>query len=351
MTETRTPGRMRPRIAVCDDYERSLAFGADWDTIRSRAEVVVFDRPFGSRQQAIEALADFDAVCLVRERTPFPAAVVDDLPRLKFVVFTGERNLAVDHLAAARRGIPVSFTPFGPSKSSTAELTWALILAATKRVPMADAGIRRGHWRGDAHGMPYPLPANLEGERLGLVGLGQIGARVAAVGRAFGMEVVAWSPNLDDARAQAGGARRVSKEELFETSAVVSLHLVLSDRTRGIVGAGDLARMRSDAVLVNTSRAALVDEAALLDALARGRPGLAALDVFGVEPLPAGSPVLSLPNVVLTPHLGYVNDKVFAAFRQGMADALLAWLDGEPIRLVNAEQLAARNSAAPGDAA
>jgi phosphoglycerate dehydrogenase-like enzyme len=337
-----TQAGTRPRIAVCDDYERALAFGADWDTIRSRAEVVVFDRPFGGRQQAIEALADFDAVCLVRERTPFPAEVVAALPRLKFLAFTGERNLAVDHLAAAGRGIPVSFTPFGPSKSSTAELTWALILAAAKRVTVADAGVRRGHWRGDAHGAAYPLPVNLEGERLGLVGLGQIGSRVAAVGRAFGMEVVAWSPNLDNERAQAGGATRVSKEELFETSAIVSLHLVLSDRTRGIVGSADLARMRSDAVLVNTSRAALVDEAALIEALGRGRPGLAGLDVFGIEPLPAGAPVVSLPNTVLTPHLGYVNDKVFAAFRQGLADALLAWLDGAPIRLVNAEQLAAR---------
>jgi len=333
---------MRPRIAVCDDYERALVFGSDWDTIRSRAEVVVFDRPFGGRQQAVEALGDFDAVCLVRERTPFPAEVVEALPRLKFVVFTGERNLAVDHLAAATRGIPVSFTPFGPSKASTAELAWALILAAAKRVTAADAGIRRGHWRGDGRGAAYPLPASLEGERLGLVGLGQIGSRVAAVGRAFGMEVVAWSPNLDDARAQAGGALKVSKEALFETSAVVSLHLVLSERTRGIVGAADLARMRSDAVLVNTSRAALVDEAALIEALQRGRPGLAALDVFGVEPLPAGAPILSQPNTVLTPHLGYVNERVFTAFRQGMADALLAWLDGAPIRLVNAGQLAPR---------
>ncbi|MCM5569573.1 D-2-hydroxyacid dehydrogenase family protein [Burkholderiaceae bacterium FT117] len=332
---------MKPRIAVCDDYERAVTGGADWEAIRSRAEVVVFDAPFGGRRQAIDALRDFDAVCLIRERTPFPAEVFEALPRLRFVVFTGERNLAVDHLAAARRGIPVSCTPFGPSKSSTAEQAWALILAAAKRVTVADAGTRRGHWRGDASGERYGLPANLEGERLGLVGLGQIGSKVAAVGRAFGMEVVAWSPNLDDARAQAAGAVRVSKDELFETAGVVSLHLVLSDRTRGIVGAGELARMRDDSIFVNTSRSGLVDGAALLDALKRRRPSWAALDVFDAEPLPADDPLLALPNVIVSPHLGYANERVFAAFRKGAAEALLGWLDGAPVRVVNAEQLTA----------
>ncbi|ODS94862.1 MAG: hypothetical protein ABS56_17160 [Lautropia sp. SCN 69-89] len=326
----------RPRIAICDDYERAALATADWEPIRSRAEVVVFEQPFGSAQRAIEALADFDAVCLMRERTPFPAAVIDALPRLKFVVFTGERNAAVDHEAAARRGIPVSFTPGGPSKASTAELTWALILAATKRIVPSDGGTRRGHWRGDASGHGYALPANLAGERLGLLGLGQIGARVARAGQAFGMDVVAWSQNLDDARAAGVGVRRVAKEELFETSAVVSLHLVLSARTRGIVGAADLARMRSDAVIVNTSRAGLIDQQALIDALKAGRPGAAALDVFDIEPLPAGHRLLALPNVTITPHLGYVNAQVFAAFYQGVVDALAAWLDGAPIRLVNA---------------
>lgn len=330
----------RPRIAVCDDYERALGTGTEWTAVRARAEVEVFERPFGSRRQAIDALADFDAICLVRERTPFPAEVIEALPRLKFLVFTGERNLAVDHLAAARRGIPVSFTPFGPSKSSTAELTWALILASAKRVIEADAGIRRGHWRGDANGRPYPLTTCLEGERLGLLGLGQIGSRVAAVGRAFGMEVVAWSPNLDAARAQAGGAALVSRQELFETSAVVSLHLVLSERTRGIVGADDLARMRADALLVNTSRAGLVDTGALVAALGRGRPGYAALDVFDTEPLPAGAPILAAPGTILTPHLGYASDRIFGVFRQGLVDALLAWLDGAPIRLANGDALA-----------
>jgi len=330
---------MPVRIAVCDDYERAMRAGADWGAVDSRAEVVVFDQPFGSAHQAIEALRDFDAVCLMRERTPFPAAVVEALPRLKFVVFTGERNLAVDHQAAARRGIPVSSTPGGPVKASTAEQTWALILAAAKRVVPCDGGTRAGNWRTDADGDAYPLPVSLAGERLGLIGLGHIGTRVAAVGRAFGMDVVAWSQNLYHARAAEAGARRVSREELFETSAVVSLHLVLSERTRGIVGAADLARMRSDAVIVNTSRAGLMDETMLLDALRAGRPGWAALDVFSVEPVPPDHPLLALPNLTLSPHIAYANDKIFAAFRQGIVDALAAWLDGAPIRVVNEQAL------------
>jgi phosphoglycerate dehydrogenase-like enzyme len=325
-----------PRIAVCDDYERAALAGADWSAIRERADVVVFEQPFGSAERTIDALRDFDAVCLMRERTPFPATVIDALPGLKFIVFTGERNAAVDHEAAARRGIPVSCTPGGPSKASTAELTWALLLAAMKRVVPADGGTRAGHWRLDSQGRRYALPANLEGQRLGLLGLGQIGARVARVGRAFGMDVVAWSQNLDDARAAEVGVRRVPKQELFETSAAVSLHLVLSARTRGIVGAADLARMRPDAVIVNTSRSGLMDERALAAALAAGRPGWAALDVFDTEPIPIGHPLLALPTVTISPHLGYVNAQVFSAFHHGIVEALAAWLDGAPIRLVNA---------------
>lgn len=327
---------MRPRIAVCDDYERAALASADWAPVRARAEVVVFEEPFGSAERAVAALRDFDAVCLMRERTRFPAAVIDALPRLKFIVFTSERNAAVDHEAAARRGIPVSFTPSGPAKLATAELAWALILAATKRVVPADAGIRRGHWRGDACGRIYPLPANLAGERLGIVGLGTIGAHVARIGRAFGMDVVAWSSHLDDARAAEVGVRRVTKDELFATSAVVSLHLVLSARTQGIVGADDLARMRPDALIVNTSRAGLMDQATLAAALAAGRPGAAALDVFDIEPVPAGHPLLAAPNLTLLPHLGYVNAQVFATFYQGIVDALAAWLAGAPIRVLNA---------------
>lgn len=330
---------MRARVAVCDDYENAALASADWSAIRARAEVVVFDQPFAGSAQAAEALREFDAICLMRERTPFPASLIDTLPRLKFLVFTGPRNSGVDHHAAARRGIPVSSTPGGPSKASTAEQTWALILAAAKRVVAADTGTRAGHWRTDADGVAYALPANLEGERLGVVGLGHIGERVARVGLAFGMEVLAWSPNLDHKRAAAVGVRRVSKEELFDTAGVVSLHLVLSDRSRGIVAASELARMRADAILVNTSRAGLIDQSALLDALRAGRPAHAAFDVFDREPLPPGHPLLGLPNVTISPHLGYVNAKVFAAFHQGTVDALDAWLNGAPIRVMNADGL------------
>lgn len=322
------------RIAICDDYEGAALATADWSDVRKRAEVVVFDRPLGSLDAAAEALHDFDAVCLMRERMACPAELLERLPRLRFIVFTGQRNAAVDSASAARRGVVVSNTPGGPVKACTAEQTWALILAGAKRLAAADAGLRAGYWRSDARGASYPLPFCLEGERLGVVGLGAIGERVARAGQAFGMEVLAWSTNLTDERAAAVGARRVSRDELFATSRVVSLHLVLSERTRGIVGAAELARMAPNSLLVNTSRAGLIESGALVAALAAGRPGHAALDVFGTEPLPAEDALLALPNVTLSPHLGYATEPVFQAFHEGLREAVSAWLDGKPIRVL-----------------
>lgn len=328
------------RIAICDDYEGIGLGGADWSDVRARAEVVVFDRPLGGIEAAAAALRDFDAICLMRERMAFPAELLERLPRLRFIVFTGQRNAAVDAASGGRRGVVVSNTPGGPVKASTAEQAWALILAGAKRLAAADAGLRTGYWRADARGAPYPLPFCLEGERLGVVGLGAIGERVARAGQAFGMEVLAWSTNLTPARAAEVGARLVSREELFRSSRVVSLHLVLSERTRGIVGAADLALMAPNSLLVNTSRDGLIAPGALVAALRAGRPGHAALDVFHAEPLPAEDALLALPNVTFSPHLGYVAEPVFRAFHEGMREAVSAWLDGAPIRVVNAKELA-----------
>ena len=316
----------KPRIAVCDDWEQCAQNCADWSELQQHADVQIFTSAFPSRDDAIRTLQDFDAVCLMRERTPFPKEVISQLPRLKRLLFTGERNLSVDSEFAKSRGIEVSGTPGGPNKSSTAEHTWALILAATRRVMPAMSGMAVGNWRTTPAGEPYPLPDTLDGDRLGIIGLGDIGRRVARIGQALGMEVVAWSQNLTDEKAAACGVRRVDKNELIATSKVISLHLVLSDRTRGTIGPTEYSLMRRDAVLVNTSRAGLIDEHGLIDALESSRPAHAALDVFSTEPLPVGHPFLNHPKVTLTPHLGFVSTPVYETFYKTLVADLLKWV-------------------------
>ncbi len=314
------------RIAVCDDWEQAALETADWSEVQQHAEVQFFTSPFKSQADAVNALKDFDAICLMRERTPFPKEVIAALPRLKRLLFTGERNLSVDSEFAKSRGIEVSGTPGGPNKASTAEHTWALILAATRRIVPAMTGVQAGHWRGNAAGEVYGLPDTLEGDRLGIIGLGSIGQRVARIGQAFGMEVVAWSQNLTEDKAALHGVRRVEKNELLATSKIVSLHLVLSERTRGIIGPTELSLMRRDALLVNTSRAGLIDEHGLAQALTAGRPAHAALDVFSVEPVVPGHPLLQHPQVTLTPHLGFVATRVYETFYKAMVSDLVRWL-------------------------
>lgn len=316
----------KPRIAVCDDWEQCAQNCADWSELQQLAEVQIFNSAFPSREDAIRSLKDFDAICLMRERTPFPKEVISQLPRLKRLLFTGERNLAVDSEFARGRGIEVSGTPGGPNKSSTAEHTWALILAATRRIMPAMAGMAVGNWRTTPAGETYPLPDTLDGDRLGVIGLGAIGQRVARIGQALGMDVVAWSQNLTDEKAAACGVRRVDKNELIATSKVISLHLVLSDRTRDTIGPTEYSLMRRDALLVNTSRAGLMDEAGLIDALESSRPAHAALDVFGTEPLPAGHPFLNHPKITLTPHLGFVSTPVYETFYKTLVSDLLKWV-------------------------
>jgi len=275
--------------------------------------------------QLLEAIRDADAIVLIRDRTPFKAELLAQLPNLKFFTFTGGRNTTMDPAAFKARGIPVANTEMGQSKDATAELAWTLILAAAKRLEAYLALVRRGKWR-DGKG----LPAVLHGERLGIVGFGDIGQKVGRVGQAFGMEVVCWSPNMTPERAAKGGAKSVALEELLKTSKVVSLNLVPSEATRKLLNAERLDWMRPDSILVNTARSALIDMNALDAALEKGRPGVAALDVYDDEPLDAGFALAKRENVVLTPHLGFVNDPVFSKFGPGVVENLLAWLRGEP---------------------
>lgn len=315
----------RPRIVVLDDYERSLYALADWSDIDRLADVRVHHGPMHG-DVLHGALVDADALVLMRDRTPLKAELIERLPRLRYVVFTGTRNNALDVAALTARGIPVSHTDWGPSKDSTCELTWALILAAIKRLEAKFATMRAGDWRDT-----QPLAGVLAGERIGLIGLGEVGGRVARVAAAFGMQVVAWSPRMTPERAAQKGAAAVSLEELLASSKVVSLHLVVSDATRKLLDAERLVQMRNDALLVNTSRSALIDMQALVAALHAGRPAMAALDVYDQEPLASDHPLRSLPNVVLTPHVGFVSRPVFKVFADGVTECLQAWLRDEPI--------------------
>lgn len=315
----------RPRIVVLDDYEDSLRKTADWKPVEALADVSFHTQRLRG-DTLLEAIRDADAIVDIRDRTPFRAELLAQLPKLKLFVFTGARNAQIDPVAMAARGIPIAHTEMGESKASTTEMTWALILAAAKRLEPYMGLVRAGRWR-DAG----PLPAVLAGQRLGLVGFGGIGQRVGAVGRAFGMDVVTWSPHMTAERAAGGGARSVSLEELLATSKVVSLHLVPAEATRKLLNAQRLATMRDDAILVNTARSALIDMAVLPAALDAGRPAIAALDVYDDEPLPAGSELAKRDDVVLTPHLGFVNDAVFTKFGPGVVDNLLAWLQGKPL--------------------
>jgi phosphoglycerate dehydrogenase-like enzyme len=315
----------RPRIAVLDDYEQAMRRLADWSAIDARADVNVHHEKLAG-DALIAAISDADAIGVVRDRTPFKADLLARLPKLRYLVFTGARNTQLDASAFAARGVPVSNTGKDPGKDSTAEHAWTLILAAAKRLESQLALVRAGRWRDGG-----PLSTILKGERLGLIGFGEIGQRVGRVGAAFGMELVTWSPHMTPERAAVGGAKSVELDELLATSRVVSLHVVPSEATRKLIDARRLATMRPDSILVNTARSELVDTAALEQALRAGRPGFAALDVYDEEPLPPGFALATLPNVVLTSHTGFVAEPVFAAFARGMVECFAAWLEGKPL--------------------
>ncbi|HSK61096.1 MAG TPA: D-2-hydroxyacid dehydrogenase family protein [Actinomycetospora sp.] len=312
------------RIAVLDDYQQVAASHADWDALGAQ-EVTFFAEHLGAPDDVVAALGPYDVVVAMRERTAFPAHVLERLPNLGLLVTTGPANVAVDVAAARERGVTVSGTGGVSPSTPTVEMTWALILAAARHVPAEDRAVREGGWQ-------HTVGRDLSGRRLGVVGLGGLGRPVATVGLAFGMDVVAWSRHLDPDDARAAGVTPVEKDELVATSDVVTIHLKLSERTTGLIGRDELARMKPTALLVNTSRGPIVDEDALVEALREGRIGGAALDVFGTEPLPADSPLRTLPNTVLTPHLGYVTEGTYDVFYRDAVEDIAAWTDGAPIR-------------------
>jgi phosphoglycerate dehydrogenase-like enzyme len=314
------------RVAILDDYQGLARTLADWESISDRATVTIFDRNL-SVSEAKEALRDFDVVCLMRERMAFPADLIEALPKLKFIAITGRQNRTLDVAAATRRGIAISYTAAGGVGSwTTAELAWGLILASARNIPAEDAALREGAWQTTAG-------ITLNGRTLGIAGLGKIGRQIAGYAKAFGMDVQAWSPNLTEERAAAAGVRLADKHTLFATSDVISLHLVLGEGTRNVVGPDELAAMQKGAILVNTARAGLVDQEALIAALKGGRIR-AGIDVYPQEPLAADSMYRSLPNAVVTPHLGYVTEETMRDFHEGTLEVVRAFLDGTPIRLV-----------------
>jgi len=323
------------KLALLDDYQKVALRLADWDRLKKRGiEITVFHEPFASVDDAVQKLAPFQILGLLRERTAFPRALIEKLPNLKFMVLTGARAASLDDKAATERGIPISTTPGGGSNAPTAELGWALLMSCARDLAKGERLMRSGGWHDGLKQMNV-----LEGKRLGIIGLGKLGSRIAGYAKAFGMDVVAWSQNLTADKAAAGGAKLVSKDELLATSDFVSIHLVLSDRTRGLIGAADFTKMKKTATFINTSRGPIVDEAALIAALKNGTIAHAGLDVYDKEPLPAGHPLTKLDNVTLVPHLGYVVEESYRFFYDGTIKDIEAWLDGKPINLLNPEAL------------
>ena len=318
-----------PRIAILDDYQNVALELADWASLGPDVEVQAFNEFLQTDEDRLaKALAGFDIVVGMRERTPFPASLLKRLPALKLLITTGMRNLAFDMDAAKDLGITVSGTT--SSGYAAAEHAWAIILGLAKRIAPEDADMRSGGWQSG-------LPIGLNGRRLGIIGLGKLGARAAMVAKAFEMDVVAWSQNLTDERcAEVGGVKRVSLDELMSTSDFVSIHLILSERSRGLLGARELGLMKPTAYLVNTSRGPIVEEAALIDTLVAKRIAGAGLDVYDVEPLPVNHPLRTLPNVLLSPHLGYVIEENYAEMYRQSVENILAWSNGDPKRVLNA---------------
>ena len=313
------------RVAVLDDYQQVALKLADWKSLEPEGEVQAFADNLVDVPRLAERLHTFDAVVLMRERTPFPRALLERLPNLRLIVTSGARNASIDIAAATEKGVLVAGTEM--LGYPTAELAWGLIIGLLRHIPFEAERMRQGHWQ-------TTLGIGLHGKTLGILGLGKLGAQMAVIGKAFGMSVIAWSQNLTAERAAAAGARLVSKETLLAEADVVTIHLVLSDRTRGLVGAADLARMKPTAYLVNTSRGPIVDEKALMDTLRARRIAGAALDVYDREPLPADHPLRKLDNVVLTPHLGYVSQEGYKIYYTDMVDNIKAWLAGSPKRVI-----------------
>jgi len=309
---------MKYKIAVLDDYQNAALESADWSVIRDRADITVFQDHLNDTDAVIERLLPFDIVCVMRERTPLPRNLVERLPNLKFVASTGPVNASIDVVAAADRGIVVSHT--GYRSDPAIDLTWALILASARNIVAESISMRSGGWQ-------RTVGTELRGKTLGVLGLGRVGSEVARIGRAFGMDLIAWSQNMTPEAAHAAGAVLVSKDELFEQADILTIHLVLSDRTRSLVGAAELAKMKPTARLINASRGPIVDEEALISALRNKQIAGAAIDVFDIEPLPASHPFRTLDNVLATPHIGYVSQGLYRTFYEDSVSNIRKWLD------------------------
>ena len=327
------------KVAVLDDWQGVARGSADWSKLEARADVVFFAEAFADENDAAQKLADFEIVLSMRERTPLPGSLINRLPKLRMLGMTGVRNASLDTEACTARGVVVCNTVAAggsTNEAATAELALGLMIAAARGLAAGDANIRAGKFQ-----MGVPVGIGLNGKTLGIIGLGRLGGHMARYGNALGMKVIGWSQNLTAEKAAAAGATMVSKQDLLSTADVVSIHLVLSPRSRGLLGAADLAMMKHGAILVNTSRGPIVDEAALLDAVRTGRI-VAALDVFDREPLPIGHPLRSAPNTVMTPHLGYCVQETWEQFYPQSIENALAFLDGKPVRVTNPEALQKR---------
>jgi phosphoglycerate dehydrogenase-like enzyme len=321
------------KIALLDDYAGLSQKLADWSRVRAKATVEVFERALAVPDEAARVLAPFEVLCLIRERMPMPRALIERLPNLKMIVTTGAQSDTLDAQAATERGVLICESPNHPgTPSGSHELTWGLVLASVRHIPYEDKRLHEGLWMGSSG-------FALKGRTLGILGLGRNGKRVAGFGQAFGMKVVAWSQNLTAEAASAVGVTRVEKDELFRISDVICIHLVLSERTTGLVGAREFSLMKPHAHLINTSRGPIVDQTALIDALKNRRIGGAAQDVFDQEPLPADHPLRLLDNIVLTPHLGYSIVEPMTDFYKDTAEALEAYVNGKPIRILNPDAL------------
>ena len=314
----------RLRCAILDDYFNVALTLADWSGISDRVDVTVFNHHFASEQAAASALGDFEIVCAMRERTPFPRSLLEALPKLKLLITSGMRNAAIDTEAAKSRQVVVCGTQYG--RDPTASLTMGMILELTRSIGRESARMHAGEpWQ-------IHIGIEIEGKTLGIVGLGKLGTKIATLAKAFGMNVIAWSPNLTPERCEAAGVGYATREQLFSTADIITIHMVLSQRSRGLVGRDDLQRMKPTAFLVNSSRGPIVDESALLDTLRERKIAGAAIDVFSVEPLPTDHPFRKLDNLVLTPHLGYVTEESFRAHYTQMVECIGGWLKGEPPR-------------------
>jgi phosphoglycerate dehydrogenase-like enzyme len=312
-------------IAILDDYQNVALKMADWSRLQAGHRIQVFNKPFADVPAAAAALQNFEVIGIMRERTPFSRALFEKLPALKLLVTTGKRNASIDLAAAKDRGVLVCNT--GGAGRATAELAIGLMIGLARHLNTEFQNMREGRWQ-------TTLGFDLEGRTLGLLGLGNLGGRVARIGTAMGMKAIAWSENLTAERAKEHGAERIEKDELFKRSDVISINMVLSARSRGLVGARELGLMKPTALLINTSRGPIVDETALLAALGDRRIAGYGADVYDTEPLPAGHPLRSEPRALLTPHIGYVTEETYRDFYRGMVTTIEAWLGGNPVNVL-----------------